>query len=65
MKKLLTALIVGASILLSTQPARAMDELTVAYFLTRRNWAPRSNGLLSTPVLRCQLQWLQAMYTFQ
>jgi len=33
MKKLLTALIVGASILLSTQPARAMDEITVAYFL--------------------------------
>ena len=32
MKKLLTALIVGASILLSTQPARAMDEITVAYF---------------------------------
>jgi len=33
MKKLLTALIVGATILLSTQPARAMDEITVAYFL--------------------------------
>ena len=33
MKKLLTALIVGASILLSTQPARAMDEITVGYFL--------------------------------
>ena len=33
MKKLLTALIVGASILLTTQPARALDEITVAYFL--------------------------------
>jgi taurine transport system substrate-binding protein len=33
MKKLLTALIVGATILLSTQPAKAMDEITVAYFL--------------------------------
>lgn len=33
MKKLLTALVVGASIMLSMQPAKAMDEITVAYFL--------------------------------
>jgi taurine transport system substrate-binding protein len=33
MKKLLTALIAGASIVLSAQPAQAVDELTVAYFL--------------------------------
>ena len=33
MKKLITALIVGASIMLSMQPAKAMDEITVAYFL--------------------------------
>ena len=33
MKKLLTALIVGASIMLSMQPAKAMDEITVGYFL--------------------------------
>jgi len=33
MKKLLTALIAGTSIVLSAQPAQAMDELTVAYFL--------------------------------
>jgi taurine transport system substrate-binding protein len=33
MKKLLTALIAASSILLSAQPAKAMDELTVAYFL--------------------------------
>jgi len=33
MKKLLTALIAGASIVLGAQPASAMDELTVAYFL--------------------------------
>ena len=33
MKKLLTALVVGASIMLSAQPAKALDEITVAYFL--------------------------------
>ena len=33
MKKLVTALVVGASILLSMQAAKAMDEITVAYFL--------------------------------
>jgi taurine transport system substrate-binding protein len=33
MKKLLTALIAGASIVLCAQPAQAMDEITVAYFL--------------------------------
>jgi len=33
MKKLLTALVLGASIMLSAQPAKAMDEITVAYFL--------------------------------
>jgi len=33
MKKLFTALIVGASMLLSAQPASALDEITVAYFL--------------------------------
>ena len=33
MKKLLTALIVGATIMLSMQPAKALDEITVAYFL--------------------------------
>jgi len=33
MKKLFTALVVGASMLLSAQPASALDEITVAYFL--------------------------------
>ena len=33
MKKLLAALIAGASIMLSMQPAKALDEITVAYFL--------------------------------
>ncbi len=33
MKKVLTAMIVGVSILLSAQPASALDEITVAYFL--------------------------------
>lgn len=33
MKKMITALIVGASIMLSMQPAKALDEITVAYFL--------------------------------
>ena len=33
MKKLITALVVGATIMLSMQPAKALDEITVAYFL--------------------------------
>jgi taurine transport system substrate-binding protein len=33
MKKLFTALVVGASILLTAQPASALDEITVGYFL--------------------------------
>ena len=33
MRKLITALVVGATIMLSMQPAKAMDEITVAYFL--------------------------------
>lgn len=33
MKKVLSAMIVGVSVLLSAQPASALDEITVAYFL--------------------------------
>lgn len=33
MKKLITALVVGATMMLSMQAAKAMDEITVAYFL--------------------------------
>jgi taurine transport system substrate-binding protein len=33
MRKLITALVVGATIMLSMQPAKALDEITVAYFL--------------------------------
>ena len=33
MKQLITALVVGATMMLTIHPAKAMDEITVAYFL--------------------------------
>ena len=72
MKKLITALIVGASIVLSMQPAKAMDEITVAYFLEwpmpylayqgrrylrKGNGQSRSTGVRLRPVLQCLQLW--------